>query len=192
MNLKQLQKTSDDTDLIRSVRCAQRGDREAFGRLVVRYERAVYAIAFRRLANHAEAKELSQEVFVQALRKIRQLRDPRCFGGWLRSIARRMAINRAIRRAPLVPTAPESFEATCVELETPLVRLLAREREDQVHLGLGRLRALDRDTLVAFYLDGRSLLEMSEKFDSPVGTIKRRLHVARKRLARELRALAPA
>ncbi|MHC4178094.1 MAG: RNA polymerase sigma factor, partial [Planctomycetota bacterium] len=83
MNLEQLQTTQVDTDLIRSVRAAQRGSREGFGRLVVRYERAVYAIAFRRLANHAEAKELCQEVFVQALRKIHQLRDPRCFGGWL-------------------------------------------------------------------------------------------------------------
>jgi RNA polymerase sigma-70 factor (ECF subfamily) len=192
MDLKQLQTSQVDTDLIRSVRAAQRGSREAFGRLVVRYERAVYAIAFRRLADHAEAKELCQEVFVQALRKIHQLRDARCFGGWLRSIARRMAINRAMRRAPLVPAEPQSFEATCVERETPLGILLARERENQVHLGLGRLRAMDRDTLVAFYLDGRSLVEMSEKFDSPVGTIKRRLHVARKRLAKELRALAPA
>jgi RNA polymerase sigma-70 factor (ECF subfamily) len=192
MNPKQPQTTREDTDLIRSVRAAQRGDREAFGRLVVRYERAVYGTAFRRLANHAEAKELCQEVFVQALRKIHQLRDPRCFGGWLRSIARRMAINRAMRRPPLVLGQPESFEATCVERETPLGTLLARERETQVHLGLGRLRAMDRDTLVAFYLDGRSLVEMSQKFDSPVGTIKRRLHVARKRLARELQTLAPA
>ena len=192
MNPKQPQTTREDTDLIRSVRAAQRGDREAFGRLVVRYERAVYGTAFRRLANHAEAKELCQEVFVQALRKIHQLRDPRCFGGWLRSIARRMAINRAMRRPPLVLRQPESFEATCVERETPLGTLLARERETQVRLGLGRLRAMDRETLVAFYLDGRSLVEMSRKFDSPVGTIKRRLHVARKRLARDLQALAPA
>ena len=192
MNPKQPQTTREDTDLIRSVRAAQRGDREAFGRLVMRYERAVYGTAFRRLGNHAEAKELCQEVFVQALRKIHQLRDPRCFGGWLRSIARRMAINRAMRRPPLVLSQPESFEATCVERETPLGTLLARERETQVHLGLGRLRAMDRDTLVAFYLDGRSLVEMSQKFDSPVGTIKRRLHVARKRLARELQTLAPA
>ena len=192
MNLEQLDTTREDTELIRSVRAAQGGDREAFGRLVVRYERAVYGTAFWRLANHAEARELCQEVFVQALRKIHQLRDPRCFGGWLRSITRRMAINRAMRRAPLVPTEPASLEATCVEYQTPLGTLLARERQHQVHLGLGRLRALDRDTLVAFYLDGSSLVEMSRKFDSPVGTIKRRLHVARKRLARELQSLAPA
>jgi RNA polymerase sigma-70 factor (ECF subfamily) len=192
MTLKQPQTIREDTDLIRWVRAAQRGNRQAFGRLVVRYEGAVYATALRRLAQDAEAKELCQEVFVQAMRKIHQLRDPRCFGGWLRSIARRMAINRVMRRPPLVPAEPGSFEATCVEHQTPLEALLAREREDQVHLGLGRLQAMDRDTLVAFYLDGRSLVEMSEKFDSPVGTIKRRLHVARKRLARELQVLAPA
>ena len=44
-------------------------------------------------------------------------------------------------------------------------------------------------TLVAFYVHGQSLVEMSEEFRSPVGTIKRRLHVARKRLAKELEEL---
>ena len=103
-----------------------------------------------------------------------------------------MAINRALRRGPLVTAESQALEANCVEHQTPLGNVLAREREDQVHLGLGRLRALDRDTLVAFYFDGRTLVEMSEKFDSPVGTIKRRLHTARKRLAKELQTLAPA
>jgi RNA polymerase sigma-70 factor (ECF subfamily) len=43
--------------------------------------------------------------------------------------------------------------------------------------------------LVAFYLRGQSLVEMSDEFAAPVGTIKRRLHMARKRLARELECL---
>jgi RNA polymerase sigma-70 factor (ECF subfamily) len=51
---------------------------------------------------------------------------------------------------------------------------------------------MDRETLVAFYFDGRSINEMSKKFGTPVGTIKRRLHVARKRLAKELETLSPA
>jgi RNA polymerase sigma-70 factor (ECF subfamily) len=70
--------------------------------------------------------------------------------------------------------------------------MLAREREDQVQRGLNRLPDLDRDTLLAFYFRGQSLIEMSDQFQSPVGTIKRRLHVARKRLAKELQTLAPA
>ena len=53
------------------------------------------------LNNHAEAQELCQDVFLQAMRKIDQLDDPRCFGGWLRSIADRMAINRMMRRGPM-------------------------------------------------------------------------------------------
>jgi RNA polymerase sigma-70 factor, ECF subfamily len=182
--------TFADESLIDAVRAAQRGDRQALGRLAQRYERAVYATALRRLGNHCEAQELCQEVFIQALEKIGQLRDPRCFGGWLRSIASRMAINRAVRRAPVVPADAATLETTGRQGLTPLGAALARERETQVHSGLRRLPELDRDTLVAFYFDGRSLLQMSEDFDSPVGTIKRRLHVARKRLAKELEALA--
>jgi RNA polymerase sigma-70 factor, ECF subfamily len=174
------------------VRAAQQGDRLAFGRLVRRYERAVQAVALRRLGSHAEAQEVCQEVFIQALRKLGQIRDPRCFGGWLRSITNRMAINRAVRRAPAAATEPGALDARCVDRRTPLGAALAREREDQVRAGLKQLGPLDRETLVAFYFDGRTLVEMSEKFASPVGTIKRRLHVARQRLARQLAALAPA
>ena len=48
---------------------------------------------------------------------------------------------------------------------------------------------VDRSTLVAFYLEGQSLIEMSDEFSAPIGTIKRRLHVARKRLAKELECM---
>ena len=182
--------TYSDNPIEETVRAAQRGDRKAFGRLVERYERAVYATVYRRLRNHAEAQEVCQDVFLQAMRKIGQLADARCFGSWLRSIAARMAINRALRRRPAVTVQAMMLENACVEAKTPLTALLARERCEQVHRGLRRLRALDRQTLTAFYVDGSSLREMSEQFASPVGTIKRRLHVARKRLARELEALS--
>ena len=52
--------------------------------------------------------------------------------------------------------------------------------------GLDRLKAVDRATLVAFYIRGRSLKQMSREFETPIGTIKRRLHVARKRLRRQM------
>jgi RNA polymerase sigma-70 factor, ECF subfamily len=181
-----------DNPLTDTIYAAQRGDRQAFGRLIENYERAVYATAYRRLNNHAEAQELCQDVFIQAMRKIDQLDDPRCFGGWLRSIADRMAINRMVRRGPIATADTDLLNSGSVELRTPLVVLLDREREDQVHRGLRRLRALDRETLVAFYFDGRSINEMSQTSKTPVGTIKRRLHVARKRLAKELETLTPA
>jgi len=165
---------------------ARDGDREAFGQLAKRYERAVFATALRRLGNYAEAQEVCQEVLVRAMQKISQLREPEAFGAWLQAVTTRMAINRAVRRRCATPSDPEILAATCVDAETPLTNALTRERASQVHAGLGRLKTLDRDTLVAFYVEGQSLVKMSEEFRSPVGTIKRRLHVARKRLAKEL------
>jgi RNA polymerase sigma-70 factor (ECF subfamily) len=172
------------------VRAAQCGDRQAFGRLVERYQRAVYLTAYRRLHNHAEAQEVCQEVMIQAMRKIDQLEDPRCFGSWLRQIAARMAINRALRRKATVSLDAGMLDGGYTEANnTPLRAMLSRERSEQVHRGLRQLRALDRQTLTAFYFEGSSLIEMSRQFASPVGTIKRRLHVARKRLAQQLQAI---
>jgi len=178
-------------ELVDLVLAAQAGDRAAFGRLCVRFERMVYSVALTRLGNHAESQELAQEVFMHALEKIDQLREPECFGGWLRSMAQRMAINRAMRRQPLVTGEAEALNASAVERHTPLDRAMAGERRRQVRAGLKRLKSMDRETLVAFYVNGHSLVEMSDKFASPVGTIKRRLHVARKRLAKELAGMAP-
>jgi RNA polymerase sigma-70 factor (ECF subfamily) len=141
------------------------------------------------LGDYDEAQELCQDVFVQALQKIGQLREPECFGGWLRSITHRMAINRITRSAPDRATEPEALEASCVEEETPLTAILDRERREQMRAGLQRLRDLDRETLVAFYVKGQTLLEMSDAFAAPLGTIKRRLHVARQRLAKEVEPL---
>ena len=101
-------------------------------------------------------------------------------------MAQRMAINRAIRRHPVVTAEAETLEGSAVERHTPLDKALAGERRRQVRAGLRRLKSMDRKTLVEFYMNGRSLVEMSDQFESPVGTIKRRLHVARKRLAKEL------
>ena len=171
------------------VTAAQDGDNEAFGALVNRFERMVQAVCWQRLRNHAEAQEAAQEVFIKAFEKLDQLHEPAAFPGWLRSIAVRQSINRSTWRPPALSVEPHALEGFGGEVEAPLTSLLNRERVDQLHEGLDRLATLDRSTLVAFYLHGQSLVEMSDEFEAPVGTIKRRLHVARKRLAKELECL---
>jgi RNA polymerase sigma-70 factor (ECF subfamily) len=78
------------------------------------------------------------------------------------------------------------LEAAGADDVTPLANVLAVERCAQLREGLRRLGELDRQTLEAFYVDGRSLQQMSGDFQAPLGTIKRRLHVARKRLAKQV------
>jgi RNA polymerase sigma-70 factor (ECF subfamily) len=178
-----------ETPLEALVRAAQLGDRSAFGELVERYEGMVKSVALRRLGDEAEALELTQDVFMKAMLRIEQLKEPAAIGGWLRQITVRMAINRQVRRRPVHSTEPSTLEATVCEYRTPLDEALTSERARQVHGGLDRLGEMDRSTLVAFYVRGESLNEMSAAFSAPVGTIKRRLHVARKRLAAELEML---
>lgn len=189
---QQIQLAHTSLDHAHLVRAAQAGDREAFGELVRRFDRPLFAAALRRVRNHAEAQDLVQEVFVMALRKIGQLRQPEAFGSWLRTILRRLAINRAQRNEARDSADGQFVEVICQDGRTPLQAALQQEAAQKLYAGLARLSELDRQTLEAFYIRGQSINEMSTAFESPVGTIKRRLHVARKRLAQELEALAPA
>ena len=91
--------------------------------------------------------------------------------GWLRPASR-----RACSRGPT---------ERCDE---PLEQLISRERAERLWEALGRLKSLDREALDAFYIRGHSLIEIAEMLDVPLGTVKRRLHTARKRLKVELEA----
>ncbi|MDB5391941.1 MAG: sigW 1 [Planctomycetaceae bacterium] len=176
----------EELDLIDLVRGAQAGGRDEFNDLVTQFEPVVFAIVLRRLRNRAEASEVTQDVFIQVLRKLPQLREVERFSGWLKQIAVRMAINRAVRRPNEITQGPEAFSGEVATVTNPLDNLMRVEEVGQLRIGLDRLRELDRQTLIAFYIEGQSLKEMSDEFTCPIGTIKRRLHTARNRLRDEL------
>ncbi len=172
------------------VQRAQRGDRAALGELFNQFRPVVLSIIARRVPDAGDAEELAQDVFVKVIEKLVQLRQPEAFPGWIKSIAVRLSLNFVQRR-----------RATVLEQDTwngvsndpsPVDDALDRERAEVLRAGLKHLRSMDREALVAFYIDGKSILEMADEFDAPVGTIKRRLHVARQRLAGEVELLATA
>ena len=170
---------------------AQTGDRQAMGALIEQFQKTVYAICLGRLGNPSEALELTQEVFLHVVRRIDQLREPERFAGWLRQVTVRMAINRATRRVPTPSVESEILEGIGEEGKgNPVRELIARERAERLWQGMAQLKPLDRETLVAFYIRGLSLIEISEELDVPVGTVKRRLHVARLRLKEVLVAVS--
>src|SRR5437660_9543553 len=138
------------TEVTELVRRAQTGGRVAFGELVTRFQGAVFAVALTKLRDPGEAQELAQEVFVHAMRKLPQLRDPRCFAGWLRRITARMAINRLTRRGPVSGAEPEFLDSVEGRVATPPEEMERREAKAGLHEGLSRLKPLDRATLEAF------------------------------------------
>jgi len=105
---------AEDTDLILTVRAAQQGDQEAFGELIEQHEMAVFMIAYQWLGNHVAARQLCEEVFIDALRQINELQDPGSFGRWLESIVRRKATGRVVEPMPLVAKS-DVFQATSLK-----------------------------------------------------------------------------
>lgn len=174
-----------DWELVDLVAGARAGDRDAMSELFRRFERHVLAIAFKRLGDWDEAQDLCQDAFFQAFRKLDQLQIDGAFAGWLQQIVVRMAINRVSRRKKMASIDHEILENTLASEGEAFEDAVRSDVQQHVRLGLEKLKSLDRETLVAFYVDGQSLSEMSRQFKAPVGTIKRRLHTARKRLARE-------
>lgn len=180
------------TEITQLVELAQLGDRQAFGQLVEKFQSTVYAVALARLRNAAEAQELTQEVFLHAMKKMAQLRDLNCFAGWLRQITVRMAINRLTRRGPMPKGESEILDNAEAVGTDPLESMIRNEQAAELYKGLEMLKPVDRATLLAFYIRGRSLKQMSREFETPIGTIKRRLHVARNRLKEVLEQLKDA
>ena len=165
------------TDIVALVTRTQHGDRQAYSALYEHFYPRVYTLARAYLHDTSAARELAHDVLVQAFVKLQQLRYPAAFPGWLRQMTARMAMNRLSRggRAALVVTALR-HEATTDS--SPLEQLLSDERLAQVRQSLERLTPLDRDTLLAFYYHGQSLATISQQAAAPLGTIKRRLHMA--------------
>jgi RNA polymerase sigma-70 factor (ECF subfamily) len=168
---------------------AQTGDRDAFGDLVRRFERSVAAFARQRVRDQHEADELVQEVFLHAMRKIGQLRNAACFGAWLRRITVRVAINRGLRKQPVAVAETSVLESAARTAPEPIDDLVREEHRRRVRDAVAKLKPIDRDALSAFYLRGRSLLEIAAEEGVPVGTVKRRLHTARRRLQGSLEGI---
>src|SRR5438874_5223277 len=142
------------TEITSLVERAQAGDRTAYGELVERFQPTVYAVALARLRNPTEAQELVQEVFLHGMKKLPQLRDAQCFAGWLRQITVRMAINRLTRRGAVRGTDPEVLQNAAAQEQSPLEDLVRDEQKAELYRGLDRLKATDRETLMAFYIQG--------------------------------------
>ena len=125
------------------IRAAVAGDRGAFGELYVRYARMVHGILLARVPP-AEAEDLVQEVFLSAMKQLRDLRTAAAFRGWLGTIARNRAMDHH-RRAR---------ETTPIELVDPPAPRGAAQDAFLVLDQIRRLPEAYRETLVLRLVEG--------------------------------------
>jgi RNA polymerase sigma-70 factor (ECF subfamily) len=165
------------------VRASQGGDREAFDRLVERYQRDVYRLCFRYLGRHEDANDLAQEVFFRAWRSIARFRGDSAFSTWLYRIAVNACLNhRALKRLP----TRDLDDA----LPDPSRSALARAEDEQearrVRSAIARLPEKQRATLILKLYHDLTHDEVSRVLGTSVGTVKSNLFHALANLRRLL------
>jgi RNA polymerase sigma factor (sigma-70 family) len=153
--------------------------REAFGELVKRYQHAAIAYAYAILRNHAGAEDAAQAAFLTAWLRRTDLREPRAFGGWLRTIVR-TECSRITRRTRLV-TVPLD-DAFGGRAEPSAGDSRDWELRHLLLTAIDGLPESDRTVIALRYLSDLSYEEMCEFLELPLSTVKKRLHEARRRL----------
>ena len=167
---------------------ARTGDIAAFEELVERHRDVVYRVAARTVG-HDEAEDVSQDAFLRAFHRLPSFRGEAPFRAWLLSITRNAALNQLARRRPEpVESVDPLVEAADGEPErTPADRLEGRERRDRLEAKVRMLTPAHRVVLVLRDIEGLSYEEISEVTESPLGSVKGRLHRARGELIELLR-----
>jgi RNA polymerase sigma-70 factor (ECF subfamily) len=163
----------------------RRGDREALGRLFAETCDYVHGVALYMTRDEDLAGDLTQEVFLRVLTRIRQFEGRSAFRTWLFRITVNAARDQRRRRRPVVPL--EEVAAALPEpapsLETDL---LARHRDARVRAALAALPHRLRLPLVLRYVAGLSYAEIGEVLALRPGTVASRLSRGLLRLARAL------
>jgi RNA polymerase sigma-70 factor (ECF subfamily) len=174
----------DDAELV--ARTA-RGELDAFEQLVDRHRPVVVRVAARIVGPH-EAEDVSQDAFLRAFHRLEHFRGDAPFRSWLLRITHNAALDHIRRRRP-EPVDPDTLDTTEeTASRPPAERLEARERIERLERKLHGLSDQHRVVLVLRDAEGLSYEEIADITDAPLGSVKGRLHRARREFVDMLRA----
>ena len=155
-----------------AIAACQQGEREAFDRLVERYQRDVYRLCYRYVNNHQDANDMAQDVFLKAYRAIGRFRGDSSFSTWLYRIAVNTCLNfRAARRVPQDELSDQIADRGASAAE----RLHEAERSAEVRRAVSRLPEKQRATLILKIYQDLTHEEVAGILGSSVGTVKANL-----------------
>lgn len=159
------------------------GDREAFGRIVQRYQRLLCSLAYSATGRLSESEDLAQEAFVEAWRQLRTLREPEKLRAWLCGILRHK-VGRQRRSDGREPARQAEALDVAGELPSPDGSTAdhAMNNEEQAILwgALERVPELYREPLVLYYREHRSVEHVAVALDLTEDAVKQRLSRGRK------------
>ncbi|HWK10798.1 MAG TPA: sigma-70 family RNA polymerase sigma factor [Vicinamibacterales bacterium] len=168
------------------------GDSESFNELVLRWERPIYALAYRTIGREEDARDVCQEMFLRAFRALPGFRGQAKFSSWLYGIALNLCRDwiRRERRAPIVQP-PEDVDvmelAAASEPSESIEDLVARKDLSRaVERAMALLPDEQRTAIVLKEYHGLTFQEIAELLGCPLSTVKTRLYQGLTVLRREL------
>lgn len=155
------------------VRC-QLGELEAWEEFVDLWQPKMWPFIHRMISDRQRSEDVLQEFWSRVVRSLVALQEPKSAKAWMFSLARRTiadSLRREYRR-PIHEQLPD------VAKSDDAIEMF--ERREEVEEQLQRLHLIDREAVVLYYLQGFDLVDVAKMCGVPEGTIKSRLHRARK------------
>lgn len=177
---------------------AQRGDKQAFGMLVDKYQRKLGRLLSRLVRDQAEVEDVVQESFIKAYRALPNFRGDSAFYTWLYRIGINTAKNYlvAMGRRPQTTTDIEIEDAENFEdanelrtVDTPETELMTKEIAKTVNETVAALPEELRTAITLREIEGLSYEEIATMMNCPIGTVRSRIFRARETIAEKLRPL---
>jgi RNA polymerase sigma-70 factor (ECF subfamily) len=168
------------------------GDTESFNELILRWERPIYALAYRTIGREEEARDVCQETFLRAFRALPGFRGQAKFSSWIYRIALNLCRDwmRKERRAPLVqvPEDTDPMElAAAAEPSESIDELVARRDLTRiVERVMAQLPEEQRTAIVLKEYHGLTFQEIADLVGCPLSTVKTRLYQGLTVMRREL------
>lgn len=177
---------------------AQRGDKQAFGLLVSKYQRKLGRLLSRLIRDPAEVEDVTQEAFIKAYRALPSFRGESAFYTWLYRIGVNTAKNYLVSQGRRAPTTTEfdSEEAESFDdgdqlrdINTPEHLLLSKQIGETVNAAMESLPEELRTAIMLREIDGLSYEEIAAIMECPIGTVRSRIFRAREAVAEKLQPL---
>lgn len=160
----------------------------AFDLVVERHRRSVYQLCCRFVGNHADASDLSQDVFLRAYRGLRGFRGQSSLATWLYRIGVNVCLNRVSAKTPLdgMTEPVEDRQHIDTRSESAPERLMKQQRGARVRAAIAGLPRKQRATLILRIYHEMSHQEIADVLGSSVGAVKANFFHALSNLKKQL------
>jgi RNA polymerase sigma-70 factor, ECF subfamily len=165
---------------------ARNGDAAAWNTLFKRYQLPLYTYVFELLHDEQASLDVVQESFINAARHIGTLREDRKFGSWLFGIAHQKCVQRWRKSRANEQPIDEIDEDHPDSSNGPEEILIRKEQEAEFMKILEQLAPAHKSVLLLHFIEDFSLEEIAAVTGTQLGTVKSRLHYAKKSLKKQL------